>query len=183
MSRGIYCKEHFVMYSKQQIIVNDDAIKAFQIIREVMRKLDGRIANARIKTLCNSELDKAFKQAFLSLGNTYSTGLYATLYIRDHDNYTTRIHDDGQGRTVNYVEYQFSFNIYLIESRIDALNTIKDIDATMAGILATSKNLSCEIDNIDKIESEYKAIKQSIKEYNEKYSYIVRDVFNVGNEY
>lgn len=180
MSHGIYEKESLVKHMNQQIIVNRDLIHALEIIIPIINKFDGKKLDKRIQTAVNDELSKTFKNGAIYLGMMFSDSRWVDLYVRDHDCYTVRAHEDGNGRTVNYVDYKHNFSIsFDADMRIDACKTNKELTGIISSLTKQNNQFNNELEYMDESIAVYKDLQKSIDDYNDSFSYLFREVFKI----
>ena len=75
-----YTKDQFVEYAKQQIIENNDLIKAWNIVIEALKKYDNKVLTKRFINYVGEELKKEFSYAWLHL-ETFMSFTYFNLYV------------------------------------------------------------------------------------------------------
>lgn len=176
MARRYYSKEQFTAYARQQIIENNDLIKGFEIICEVLPKFDGKVTNARLKTAVDTALKTKFRSAYFNfdLLNGYSR---FNLAVRDNDSY--QVPGNGMYSGTNYTDYESSAYVQECDNkRLDATKTIESINKHIETLKKENIVLLYESTNIDEIEKEYNAIKKQIDQFNEKYSYEIRNLYS-----
>lgn len=162
-----YSKDEFVKYAKQQIIVNDDLIKGWQIVAKGVKKFDGKVINVRLTRYINTDL----KKEFVYSGFSFEIKWYQTwfnLAVRDNDSFPS-VRSNG----VTYVDYRSSIGVPSIEQdnkRIDAKTITADIEMKIEGLKKASEQLQAEINNIDNIVRKFKSIEQQIQLFNHSYS-------------
>lgn len=176
MSR-IYYKDQFISHARQQIIENNDLIKGYQIIMEVLPKFDGRVTNKRITDALEQALKAEFQYAYIGwdLMVGYSR---LNLTIRDHDRYTVR----GYMNSTNSEYVDYNSTAYMPDTdnkRLDADKTIAAINKSIELLKANSEQLANEAEHINEIEAEYNSIVRQIEQFNEKYSYSVCELYNL----
>lgn len=162
-----YSKEEFVRYAKQQIIVNNDLIKGWQLVAKGVKKFDEKVINIRLTRYIDETLKNEFEYAFFSFEIHQSTTWFS-LAVRDNDNFPS-----VRGSSVTYVDYQSDIlapGITSENKRIDAEAIIINIDKRIEGLKKASKQLQTEIDNIDNIYQKFEAIENQIKEFNSNHS-------------
>lgn len=162
-----YSKKEFTEYGKQQIIVNNDLIKGWQIVAKGVKKFDGKVINIRLTRCIDEALKKEFEYAFFNFEIRQSTAWF-DLTVRDNDNFPS-VRSSG----VTYVDYQSDIlapDITNENKRIDAEAIIKNIDERIEGLKKHNEKLQSEIDNIDSIYQKFEAIENQIKEFNSNHS-------------
>lgn len=166
-----YTKDQFVEYAKQQIIENNDLIKAWNIVIEALKKYDNKVLTKRFINYVGEELKKEFSYAWLHL-ETFMSFTYFNLYVRDNDKYKTT------SGSYNYVDYISSLSVALTEdNRIIADNTIAAIENIKSHVVEVNRQLQCEIKVVDDLELEYKVIKKSIENFKRKNSSYLNKLF------
>lgn len=170
--KTFYSKQDFVNYATQQIIENNDLIKALEIVASVLPKFDGKVSNKRIKTAIDLELDKVFKTAYfqLELLNGYSR---IGVAVRDNDTYKCI-----RGEGVDYVNYGEWAHMNIDNSTFQASASIEAINVKIQGIKASNRQLQYEMDHLYEIETEYNSIKNRIGEFNKSRSYQIKQLYN-----
>ena len=101
MTRKFYTKKEFITYAKQQIIENNDLIKAWEITKESIRKFDNKVINKRLKDHIDNALKDEFRYTFFSFDKR-NFAYDFIIYARDNDTYPV----ENGGGSVNYVNYQ-----------------------------------------------------------------------------
>lgn len=174
----IYYKDQFIAHARQQIIENNDLIRGYEIISQVLPKYDGKVTNKRITDALEQALKAEFQHAYVGfdLMVGYSR---LNLTIRDHDHYPTPS-NDGKYHGCDYVRYESS--AYMPDTdnkRLDADKTIAAINKSIESLQRDSAALAYEAEHINEIETEYNAIRKQIEQFNEKYSYSICELYNL----
>ncbi len=169
MTRKFYTKKEFITYAKQQIIENNDLIKAWEITKESIRKFDNKVINKRLKDHIDNALKDEFRYTFFSFDKR-NFAYDFIIYARDNDTYPV----ENGGGSVNYVNYQsYIYTNIGEDKRIDAEEITHQIDGAIEYLLEENKTLEKEIRNIDDIEAEFNKIKSIIRQFgNDKSRYI-----------
>ncbi len=168
MAMKFYTKEQFTAYAKQQIIENNDLVKAWEITKESIKKFDNKVINKRLKDHINGALKSVFKYTFFTFdGHNFTYDFI--ICARDNDTYPAE-----SGESVNYVNYHsYIYTNIGEDKRIDAEGITDRIDGAIEYLLEENKILEKEIRNIDDIEAEFNKIKSITRQFdNDKSRYI-----------
>lgn len=168
MTRKFYTKKEFTTYAKQQIIENNDLIKAWEITKESIRKFDNKVINKRLKDHIENALKDEFRYTFFSFDKR-NFAYDFIIYVRDNDTYPAE-----NGESVNYVNNNSYIYVDIGEDkRINAEKAISKIDEVIMALFEENETLKKEIKDIDDIEAEFNKIKSITRQFdNDKSRYI-----------
>lgn len=156
-------QESELLYYQKQSECYQILINSFNEIIETVKKFDGKVLNIRF--------EKALKELFINSDvNIYESK--NQIKIIYHTGYKDPADKDGWC----YLEYDGIWaNIILNqENRIQAIETILDIQDTIKRLTESKKELDYTIENYDNLKKEYEDICNKIREFDKKYNYIVR---------
>lgn len=162
-----YSKNEFVEYGKQQIIVNNDLIRGWEIVAEGVKKFDQKVINIRLTRYIDETLKNEFEYAFFNF-EIQRSSTWFSLTVRDNDSFPS-----VRSSSITYVDYQsdiFAPGITSENKRIDAEAIITNVDKRIEGLKKHNEKLQFEIDNIDNIYQKFEAIENQIKEFNNNHS-------------
>ena len=162
-----YSKNEFTEYGKQQIIVNNDLIKGWQLVAKGVKKFDEKVINVKLTRYVNEALKNEFEYAFFNF-EIHGSTTWFSLTVRDNDNFPS-VRSSG----ITYVNYRsdiYSPGITSENKRIDAEAIIVNIDKRIEELKKHNEKLQFEIDNIDSIYQKFEAIENQIKEFNSNHS-------------
>ena len=166
-----YTKQAFVDYARQQIIENNDIIKAWNIVIPIAEKFDGKVINKRLTTAINNELSKVFKHSYSSV-ETFTTYFRLNLSVRDNDSYRVGEY------SCDYTEYTDSTYCQdITDIRLEYKKLYPAIIKSIHDLIDMNDKLQYEIDNIDNIEKQFNDIRDQIDSFNKATSYYIHDLY------
>jgi len=166
-----YTNQAFIDYGKQQIIENNDIIKAWKIVLPIAKKFDGKVINKRFTSAIDDELSKTFKYAHATI-DKFDTYFRLNLMVRDNDYYRV-----GEF-SCNYVEYKSSAYCQgIVNHCIDYEKLEKSVNERIDELNQTNNQLDYEVNNIDEVEKQFRHIINQIDMFNKGTSYYLHDLY------
>ena len=166
-----YSKEDFVKHSTQQVKNYEDAIRAIDLIVQVVEEFNSKVLNNRLIRAINKELKEHFNYTFISEIKPDSYNI--VLYCRDSDSYADEV-------GCCYIDYTYYIAMPVVDdNRIIAADSIELYNNNIKYIQARKNQLTQEIKDIDNIEREYKALNAKVEEFKHKYSYKVQRLYEL----
>jgi hypothetical protein len=162
---------------EEQIRVYNELMKAEQSIIKVIEKFNGKVFNKRLIDAIEEEL-KQHKEFFVTCGKDS----YNEDAIKFYNHNRSFKHDSNETYiSTSYVNTNtHSIDLMLEDKRINAETVKKTIEASHIMLNDTIKEMKLAIEQFDDMLEEYNRIKELSEQFNKKYSYYVRETYNIS---